>query len=706
MGRHHELVGELAELVEEFSLRERLRGQLMLALYRCDRAAEALRVYRQARRTMIDELGIKPSERLQQLEYAILTCDPALDPPAAPIRIQPVKQRVPSLLPADIADFTGRARHVEQIGRHLTDSGEGRLAAPVVVITGQGGVGKASLAVRAAHGVAGHFPDGQLFADLHGGTAYPVGPMQVLERFLRRWVCRAAGTRGLDERAEVYRDLLADRKILVVLDDAAGEGQVSPLLPGTQAAAVLITSRHPLTGLAGARHVEVGVFDAGQSLELLGRIVGTGRVQAQSRAAAAVAGQCGYLPLALRIAGARLAARPHWSIEQLADRLADQTRRLDELSHGEMGVRPSIGLSYEGASEQARRLFRRLGLLETPVFSGWVSAPLLGQPSADAEDALDELVAARMVEAAGTGLGVHSQYRLHDLVGVFARERLAAEEPAAEQKRALKRALGALFHLAEQAHDRYYGGDYMRIRSDAPRWPLPAWLAEQLTADPLAWFERERSALVCGVRQAAQAGFTDLCWSLAFSAAEVFEIRAYLDDWRQTHEIALTATRKAGHVRGRAAMLYAIGSLHAEQRQFDPAREAFTTAVRLFQDAGDDQGVALATSQLADMDRLSGRLDDAARSGERALALFRSTGDQVAAACVLSTLARIKLELSEPDNAIELLAEALRVVQAAGCGKVETQVLYRLGEAYLMAWRASPSRRQVRTGARQSPRLR
>ena len=225
-----------------------------------------------------------------------------------------------------------------------------------------------------------------------------------------------------------------------------------------------------------------GCFRCRASLELLGRIVGTGRVQAQSRAAAAVAGQCGYLPLALRIAGARLAARPHWSIEQLADRLADQTRRLDELRHGEMGVRPSIGLSYEGASEQARRLFRRLGLLETPVFSGWVSAPLLGQPSADAEDALDELVAARMVEAAGTGLGVHSQYRLHDLSGVFARERLAAEEPAAEQKRALKRALGALFHLAEQAHDRYYGGDYMRIRSDAPRWPLPAWLAEQLAA--------------------------------------------------------------------------------------------------------------------------------------------------------------------------------------------------------------------------------
>ena len=686
LGRHHELVGELAELVQEFPLRERLPGQLMLALYRCDRSAEALQVYRQARQTMIDELGIEPSERLQQLEHAILTCDAALDLPAAPVRIQPVKGRVPSLLPADIADFTGRAEQVGRIGRHLTDWGEGRLAAPVVVITGQGGVGKTSLAVRAAHAVAGHFPDGQLFADLHGATAHPFGPMQVLERFLRALgVPGPQVPEGLDERAEVYRDLLADRKILVVLDDAAGEGQVWPLLPGTQAAAVLITSRHRLAGLAGARHVEVDVFDAGQSLELLSRIVGTGRVQAESRAAAAVAGLCGHLPLALRIAGARLAARPHWNMQQLADRLADQTRRLDELSHGEMGVRPSISLGYAGTSEQARRLFRRLGLLEAPVFSGWVSAPLLGQPLADAEDALDELVAARMAETAGTGSGVHSQYRLHDLIRVFARERLAAEEPAAEQTAALERALGALFYLAEQAHRRYYGGDYMRIHSDAPRWPLSARPTEQLVADPLAWYERERAALVFGVRQAAQAGFTGLCWSLAFSACAVFEVRAYLDDWRQAHEIALTATQNAGHARGLAAMLYTIGSFHAEQRQFDPAREAFAAALQLFQDAGDDQGVALVMSQLADMDRLSGRLDEAARNGAQALAIFRSTGDQAAAACVLSTLARIKLELREPDNAIGLLAEALRVVQAAGCGKVEAQVLYRLGEAHLAA---------------------
>ena len=249
--------------------------------------------------------------------------------------MQPARQQVPSLLPTDIADFTGRAEQIEQIHQRLTRAaGQGtELAVPVVVITGQGGVGKTSTAVHASHGVAEQFRDGQLFADLHGGSSHPVGPMQVLERFLRALgVPGSQIPEGLDERAEVYRNLLADRKILVVLDDAVGESQVSPLLPGSGAAAVLVTSRSRLAGLAGATHVEVNVFDAGKSLDLLARIAGADRVQTQSQAAAAVAAQCGHLPLALRIAGARLAARPHWSIQQLVDRLADETRRLDELS--------------------------------------------------------------------------------------------------------------------------------------------------------------------------------------------------------------------------------------------------------------------------------------------------------------------------------------------------------------------------------------
>lgn len=700
LGRHRELVGELTELVSEFPLRERLRGQLMVALYRCDRTAEALQAYHEARRTMIDELGIEPGERLQQLQRSILASDPALDPPATPVAILPPPRRAPGLLPADIADFTGRAGQVEQVGRHLTDSGQDRRAAPLVLITGPGGAGKTSLAVHAAHDVAGQFPDGQLFADLHAGTGHPISSMRILERFLR-----ALGVAGpqvpedLDERAEMYRDLLADRRVLVVLDDAAGESQVLPLLPGTPAAAVLITSRQRLGGLPGASHLEVGILDVESSLDLLGRIAGRDRVRAQSGAAAAVAGQCGHLPLALRIAGARLAERPHWDIQRLADRLADETRRLDELRHGDLAVRASITLTCNAASEHARKLLRRLALAEAPVFASWVAAALLDQPPDAAEEVLDELVSARLVETVGTDSGMHSQYRLHDLVRVHARERLSADESSAEQQAALERMLGALLYLAWQAEHRSLSYSDTRMHSDARLWPLPDPLTDQLLADdPVAWLDRERASLVSGVRQAAQAGFTDLCWSLAFAAATMFEIRGYHDDWRDSHAIALHATRQAGRARGQAAILYALGSLHKRTGPVELARDELTAAIQLFQETGDEQGMAIATTQLAHLDRQNGRLDDAARRGEQALTILRTTGDltdRVYAlqslaqakleAYALQGLAQVKLELREFDASMELLAEALRLTRSMRNTRSEVNILNRLGEAYLLA---------------------
>lgn len=687
LGRHHELVGELGELVEEFPLREQLRGHLMLALYRCDRTAEALQVYRQARRTLIDELGIEPSERLQHLEQAILNSDPTLDLPVEPVTIQPVKQQVPSpsLLPTDIADFTGRTEQLRRIRQHLTPASgeEEKLAVPVVVIVGKGGIGKTSLAVHSAHSVADRFPDGRLFADLHGGASHPVSPMQVLERFLRALgVPGASMPEGLDERAEVYRNLLADRKVLVVLDDAVGESQVAPLLPGSKASAVIITSRRRLSGLAGAILVELNVFDAEKSVDLLARITGDGRVQMQSEAAAEVAEHCGHLPLALRIAGARLSARPHWTIQQLVERLADESRRLDELRHGDMGIRPSISLSYESTGEQARQLFRRLALLDLPLFSGWMSAALLDMPLPQAEDLLDDLVNAQLIEITGTGSGVHSHYRFHDLIRVFARERLAAEEPVTERKAALERALGALLYLAEEVHSRHYGGD--ALQSDASRWPLPARLVEELVREPLTWYDHERAVLVAGVRQAAQVGLVELCWSLAFSAVTIFESRAYVDDWQETHDIALEATQKAHHIRGQAAMLYSIGSLNIAQQRFDQARQVFESATELFTVAGDDQGIGLVVRHIAFIDRVSGQLDDAARRYEKALEIFRGTGDKVAIACTLHGLAQVKLELDEVGCAMELLSDALQLTQTARCSRIEAQVLHRIGEANLL----------------------
>jgi DNA-binding SARP family transcriptional activator/tetratricopeptide (TPR) repeat protein len=689
VGRHYELVGELGEVSALFPLRERPRGQLMLALYRCGRVAEALQVYHLTRRALIDELGIEPSERLRQLEHSILASDPGLDLPLAPVRAatHEVNQQVPNLLPADIADFTGREDEIDRIYDYLIPSGdrENRLVAPIVVLVGKGGVGKTSIASHASHGMASHFPDGQLYADLHGGTSHPVQPVQVLERFLR--VFGVPGTQipeGMDERAELYRNLIGDRKVLVVLDDASGESQVLPLLPGDGNAAVIVTSRSQLAGLPGALRIEVDVLDADMSLKLLGAIVGAARVQAQTEAAQAVAEHCGHLPLALRIAGARLVAHHHWSIQRLAERLADETRRLDELRHGDLAIRPSIMLTYDTVSDDARRLFRRLALLDMPVFSGWLGAALLDDQVPEAEDLLDDLVSAQLIDTLDDGSGAYSQYRFHDLIRVFARECLDAEEPAADRKAALERALGALLFLAEQARNRFYSGEYLRIHNQGIRWPLPSHVVDQLVRDPLAWYDRERTTLVSGVRQAAQAGFAELCWGLASSAVTLFDSRAYLDDWQETHTVALAVARKAHLIRGQAAMLYTTGTLHMTQQRYDQAREELDEAAQLFRDSDDEHGVALVIRHIAFMDRLNGRLDSAARRYGEALEIFGRTGDHIGSAFVLQSLAQVKLELGDVDRAKELLSDALHMCRIAHCGRIEAQVLHRLGEAFLV----------------------
>jgi DNA-binding SARP family transcriptional activator/uncharacterized protein HemY len=690
-GRHHDLISELTGLVEAYPLRERLRAQLMMALYRSGRQAEALQVYQAGRRTMIDELGIEPNEQLRRLEHAILTSDASLNPPSQPIRVvEPAASSVPDMLPAAIADFTGRAEQLEAIRRHLARAGDGSsLAVPIVAIVGKAGIGKTTIAVHAARSVADRFPDGQLFADLHGGARHPARPMHVLERFLRvLGVPGAAMPDGLEERAETHRALLANRRMLLVLDDAASESQILPLLPGNPTCAVIVTSRSRLSGLAGAIHVDVDVFDPGQSTELLARIAGAERVPPDDGAAMALAEFCGHLPLALRIAGARLAARPHWSVEQLVGRLEDETRRLDELQHGDMGVRASISLTYDNTDEDARRLFRRLAILDSQFYSAWSGAALLDKPVEVAQDLMDDLADAQLVEITGTGRGVHTQYRLHDLIRVFARERLVVEEPTAERHAALARALGALLFIAEAARRREYG-DYVPVRSAARRWPLPAKLVEQLVAAPLAWFERERMTFVSAVRQAAQAGLVEHCWDLAISWVPLFEARVYLDDWRETHQAALDATRQAGDRRGQAAMLYSMGSLHVTEQRFDDARRYFEAALELFQEVADDQGAALTIRHIGLLDRLCGRFTDAAARYEQALAKFRDSGDLVMMAYVLHNLAQLKIDLDDLPSAGDLLSEALLLTRKVGSRRVEAQVLHRLGHTYLQLDRLS-----------------
>ncbi|GAA1613350.1 AfsR/SARP family transcriptional regulator [Actinoplanes couchii] len=676
LGRHRAVVAELTGLVVAHPLRERLRGQLMLALHRSGRQAEALDSYRAARRTLIDELGLEPGEWLQRLEHAILTS--GSDRPVS-ADTAAATGAVPRMLPTDIADFTGRAEQSADIMTRLGGARE-RRAVPIVVIAGTSGIGKTALGVHVAHRLADDYPDGQLFADLRGHDSHAAGPEKVLERFLRALgVPGGLMPEGLDERAERYRDLLAGRRMLVLLDNAGDESQVLPLLPGDPRTAVVVTSRGRLGGLPGAVHVDLGVLDRGHSVTLLSRIAGDGRVRAEAGAAAELAELCGRLPLALRIAGARLSARPHWTLRQLAGRLADESRRLDELSHGTLGIRASISMTYDNIGAAARRLFRLLGILDAPDFAGWAAAALLDRPVEQARDLLDELADARLVEAVG-GPG---RYRFHDLIRVFARERLAMEESADAAGAARERALGALLFLTEEAHRRLHGHDKLQVRSAAPRWTMPGDTVGHLMPEPLAWLEEERSSLVAAVPQADRAGAVELCWELASGAVTLFEQRAYLTDWRDTHEVALAAADRAGDRRGRAVTVLSIGSLALVENRFADARDRLEEAAALFAVIGDAQGVAIAGYHLAYLERVDGRLDEAAGRYQAVLPVLRGCGDLAGAAYVLHRMAQVELDRGDTGHAEELLREALVLSRRVGSRRLEAQALHRFGHMYL-----------------------
>jgi DNA-binding SARP family transcriptional activator/tetratricopeptide (TPR) repeat protein/energy-coupling factor transporter ATP-binding protein EcfA2 len=687
-GAHHELIGELAEIVEKHPLQEHFRALFMTALFRGGRQAEALEAYRRTRDVLMDELGIEPGEELRRLHKAMLAGDLPIEevdnPPAATGRssVPPAASRTPSLLPAAIPDFTGRSEIIERLRERMRDPGPGPdvdQAVRVSVVVGQGGAGKTTLAVHVAHLLAPDYPDGQLFVRLRAGDR-PVNPSDILERFLR--VLGVGGSElpeGLEERAELFRDLVGGRRMLIVLDDAMAEQQVASLLPGNVSCAVIVTSRRRLTGLPAVARVEIGGFSRRSAIELLSRIVGPDRIAAEPAKVAELCRLCGDLPLALRIVAARLAARPHWSVADLLDRLVDESRRLDELNHGGMGVRASISLSYEGLSEDARILFRRLAVLDSPSFPSWVGAPLLQVPVPHAQDVLEELTEAYLIDTEPGAVHGRVRYRFHDIMRPFAREQLL-EESADERRAGLERWTGAMLSLAGEAHRREYTGGFLAQRSTASRWPLPDSLVDRLFDDPLAWYEEERASIVAAVRQAAATGLIQHAWDLALSAVTLFESHSYLNDWQETHEHALKAACRYGDRLGEAAMRYSLGSLHMFEQHTAPARAQFAQAYALYEELGNAHGTALVLRNQAYLDRVNGDLDSALARWQEALEAFRLVGDRIAEAHVLHNLAQIRLDYGDQDAAYELLHRAERICDELGNRRVGAQVKHRLGE--------------------------
>jgi tetratricopeptide (TPR) repeat protein/transcriptional regulator with XRE-family HTH domain len=650
-------------------------------------------------RLLADALRLAGRER-DQFEEAARPHPPAGPPAAQPVAFGP-GGGTPCQLPPDVADFVGRAELVAQLRGWLAprqnsmEEGPDGAAVVVLAVAGKAGVGKSALAVHVAHQLAAEFPDGQLYASLRGagaGGVSPLDPGEALGRFLRSLgVDGGMIPSGVEERAALYRSRLAGRRVLVVLDDAADQAQVRPLLPGSPGCAVLVTSRARLAGLAGARLVHLDVLEVDQATELLARIAGPGRVAADPAAAAAIVAACGGLPLAVRIAGARLAARLHWPLARLAGLLADERGRLDELAYGDLEVRASLSLSYQGLGEAQRRLFRRLGLLEAPDVAAWVAAALLDRPLPAAEELLEELVDAQLVDVAGWDVTGRPRYRLHDLLHAYARERAHAEEPAAQRQAALERALGGWLTLANQADQRLPVGSLL-VRGDgaAPGWRPDEAVADDLLGDPLAWLEAERAASLTAIRQAATpdpatetadaAGrLAELAWRLTGALAEFFKLRSYRDDYRRACELALTATRRAGNRRGEAWMLSGMAQTLVDQDRLEEAMVLAEQARLLHREVGDRRGEAQALLTAASVHEFCGRFQNAVDNLQRARVLYDGLDDDHGRAWVLHALGRVHRRQGRLTEAAAYLEQALGASRLAGDRRSQAMVLHDSG---------------------------
>ncbi|GAB3746340.1 BTAD domain-containing putative transcriptional regulator [Amycolatopsis oliviviridis] len=672
LGEHDRLVPRLRDLLAAAPFRERVCGQLMTALARAGRMAEALDVYTEWRRRLVDELGVEPSPAIRALQCEILR-----DGQCRTAREYPVYQEpaVPSQLPPGIPDFVGREALIAELLEELGD-GDGRGTPPVLLLTGAGGIGKSSLAIRLAHRVADDYPDGRLFAALRGTTNEPRSPEAVLAGFLRAFgVPSDEIPADIDESACLFRSLVHGRRVLLVLDDAAGEAQLRPLLPAGGGCAVIVTSRFVLDGLELGRRVPVDVLSNADAEVLLAKLT---EIDEDPVAAQQVLEHCGGLPLALRIVGSRIGDRTGWRLADVAGELSVERRRLDWLYAGDLAVRGSLSLGYRQLAPDRQRLFRRLGLLPSADFPTWAAALADGGEPDMTSRGLEDLRHRHMVQPVPRATGV-PRYRVHDLLRAFAIEEVAAE-PERIRAETTERVLGGWLWLAEKASDRLSRSVLRPEPGNATR----TFVDERLVTEPLSWFQGEVPALEAAVSRAAEAGLGELAWELAVVTGSYFDHSGLYAEWARCHRYALDAARVSGCARGEAALLRGIGQVHLYRDDFREASEAFTESYRISERIADVAGRARALTGLCVLARSIGRSETSRTTAKRALALFREVGDVLGMAHAHTSHAAASMQLGLLDEADADLDEASRLCAELDDPHRVALVLRRRGQLHLL----------------------
>lgn len=667
LGRHDEVLPLLERVVEADPLHEAAHARLMIALAGSGQQAAALAGFEQLRRRLAHDLGADPGPELAEAHRRVLRQE-VVRPGAAPVAAH-------RQLPPDIADFTGRQVELAALRDRLPASGATGTALVISAIEGMAGVGKTRLAVHLAHQLiaAGRYADVQLYVDLRGYATEPAAdPATVLASFLH--LLGVPGSQippDLAGRTALYRDRLHDQHALVLLDNAASEDQIEPLLPASPTNLVLVTSRRALA-LDGAHGLALDVFSPPDAEALLAQIVGPQRLAADPAATRAVVDLCGHLPLAVALAARRLQARPAWTFADLAARLADTGNRLGELAAGTRALRAVFDLSYQALDAPARRVFRLLGLHPGDDVTADSTAALAGLDPVTARRLLDHLVDEHLAS-----LAAGDRYRLHDLLREYARQLAETEDDEPTRCAAITGLLDYYLHAASTAAALLPPSRF-EPKLLGPT-PVPPRLAT--VEEATQWLEAERSALTAAVSLAADRGRAGHAWRLAYALLPFLALHGYPDDLRQTQQVALAAARAAADREGEAAMLTFLGGTYLNQGRAEEALRHLQRALELHRAAGDRTQQTTTLVQLGGACFRLGRYAAALEHTQQAAELCAGH-DTYRARALGNNVGVLLTTLGRTEEALDSYQVALRLAEETGDRHNESGVLANIGDAY------------------------